>query len=97
MGILAKNGVIPKPTDIFDPLDPFLGNSNLRNNYNDRISELPETENKICTSDDESNFEPIDWLFSKNNDIDLRMYYIQCNTETNKWELSVVWGECKVD
>lgn len=53
--------------------------------------------NKLCTSDDESNFEPIDWLFSKNNDIDLRMYYVQCNTETNKWELSVIWGECKID
>ncbi|CAD8084939.1 unnamed protein product [Paramecium sonneborni] len=97
LGILAKNGVIPKPTDDFDPNDRFFGNTNLKNIYTDRVQQQPETVGQHCISDDETKFETIDWLFSKNNDVDLRMYYIQCNTQTNQWELSVVWGECQID
>lgn len=51
----------------------------------------------MCISDDEGSFDVVDWLFAKNNDIDLRLFYLSCNTETHKWELNVEWGECQVN
>lgn len=84
-----KGHTFPHENDVFNPLLPNLGNSNLGNpfdpdyncnNFNDSNGEAPKLN--------------IEWLWMNDAKYDLRMTYVKCNTGTKRFETSVSWEKC---
>lgn len=78
-------GVIPKSSDVYDPNDPWFGNTNLRDNYKEGT----------CDGGDLTGFEDIDWVYANHGKYDLRMAYLKC--EDGKIVPSVTFGDCHID
>lgn len=64
-----RKTVLPKVDDVFDPSDPWFGNSNLRRIYDkgDCDGDFPEGE-----------IEDVDWIYANHAKLDLRMAYLEC-------------------
>lgn len=60
---------MPKENDVFDPNDPWFGNSNLRDIYFDDKCNGDFPDDKV---------EEVDWIFAKHSKLDLRMAYLEC-------------------
>ncbi|CAK77664.1 unnamed protein product (macronuclear) [Paramecium tetraurelia] len=83
--LLNKEGVIPKYNDIYDPSDPWFGNSNLRDLY----------PNKICEGTQLKGSQEIDWIYAKHGAYDLRMTLLKC--ENGQIVSSIEWGSCNIE
>ncbi|CAD8085019.1 unnamed protein product [Paramecium sonneborni] len=83
--ISNKQGVLPKANDIYDPNDPWFGNSNLKENYKDGT----------CTGTNLEGYEDIDWVYANHGKFDLRMAYLKC--EDGKIVPNLEFGECHVN
>lgn len=95
-----KPGLSSKASDIYDPSDPWLGNTNLKDLYlkrTDGLSAASKLSVPFCVPGDEDSFELIDWLFRKDDTADLRMSIVKCDTDTGRWVEDVEWGECLVN
>ncbi|CAD8071160.1 unnamed protein product [Paramecium primaurelia] len=83
--LLNKQGVIPKYNDIYDPRDPWFGNSNLRELY----------PNGVCEGTHLRGSTDIDWIYAKHGAYDLRMTLLKC--ENRKIVSSIEWGQCNIE
>lgn len=82
----VRETVLPKDTDVYDPNDPWFGNSNLKRIYKDGKcdGEFPSDE-----------VEEIDWIYANHAKLDLRMAYIEC--KDGKLEEVFKWAPCNVN
>ncbi|CAD8189747.1 unnamed protein product [Paramecium pentaurelia] len=83
--LLNKQGVLPKYNDLYNPKDPWFGNSNLRESY----------PNGVCEGTDLIGQEDIDWIYPKHGAHDLRMALLKC--ENGKIVSNMEWGDCNID
>ena len=60
-------------TDYYDPLSPYLGNSNLRI--------LLDKNGGRCEKSDEDGFAMIDWIYRKDSYYDLRQMIVYCGSD----------------
>ncbi|CAD8101580.1 unnamed protein product [Paramecium primaurelia] len=80
-----RKTILPKTNDIFDPNDPWFGNTNLKELYKDGV----------CTEFPESKSEEVDWIFANHSKLDLRMAYLEC--KDGKIQQSFEWAQCTVN
>lgn len=81
-----RKTILPHVNDVFDPNDPWFGNSNLKRIYG---------ENKCDGDFSENEIEDVDWIYANHAKLDLRMAYIEC--KDNKLVQSFEWAPCNVD
>ena len=65
-GLALVKGYSHKDGDMYDPTDPFFGNTNIKGCDGNTVKT-------------DGSYEIPDWLYLKNLHTDLRMFYVKCS------------------
>ncbi len=94
IGMSTKKGIRPNEGDTFDPSAPFFGNTNEEFiEYCTACWAGGECEPKDY-GDDVA--ETPDWLYNPDKTVDLRLWYLKCNEETQGIDNTFEYGTCYV-
>ncbi|CAK59780.1 unnamed protein product (macronuclear) [Paramecium tetraurelia] len=80
-----RKTILPKINDVYDPQDPWFGNTNLKEIFQDGT----------CTEFPESEVKEVDWIFANHSKLDLRMAYLEC--KDGKIQQLFEWAQCTVN
>lgn len=91
-----KTGVIPKESDVFDIDSPNFGNSNAYCKDGKLHTMFPQDTAKDNTEPDKLRVP--DWLYTEDDIVDLRMYYLECTKENKLTMISdrILWDRCRL-
>ena len=94
--IILKDYYPHNITDVYDPSHPTLGNTNVR--IEDGKLRVINEESAGALVDSEDKFGPrlVDWLFTKHLEQDLRMGYVEYDSQSNLVKENVEWTPCRV-
>lgn len=100
-GAVLKEYYPHNVTDVYDPLDPFFGNTNVKSigqSDGSFILELINTDDKgsLADSSKPNGAKLVDWLYTKHMDQDMRMGFIKADSAPNTSTQSMLWSPCRV-